>query len=217
MSYQNLILQGDKPYQDLDIHDLRCRNNLTCDGDLIVNDIVGNEVKCSLVDTQSVVNSVALENLSVEFPQARNYQDEYCSFTGSVANVDGVQKNLDSVTITNAGTFPYIADIDDVAKTWTFQEEGLYNISFHILPTSGFLTSEVVNFRFFTEADLGNTRWIECVCAGSGAPGGTAGFTLSGIYPHTLGVSRTFTFQCVRLAGAGTPSFDVKGVITRIK
>lgn len=192
MSNSNLFTNGVKTWQNLNFETLESES----------------------IITKSISNDMG--NLEIALPQAQDYESEYSEFIGSIANVSAVQRDLDTFSTVVQGSYPYVPLINDMAKTVTFQERGLYLVSMHVLPTSSFLSSEVINFRFFNESDP-STRWIECICEGGGAPGNTAGFTISGMVKKIDDIDNDFTLQLVRIAGSGTPSFFVKCMITRIK
>jgi hypothetical protein len=184
---------------------------------LYVNSVVAQSaLTTTQVNTQKIENGV--NELPLVKPVAFDLNQEVTRFSAQVLNVTTTQQKVTTYTILNQGEVPYNPEFDVVNSEFLFTEPGVYAITLHILPISGFLTSDFVNVRFFDEANLTQTRYIEGVFNGSGAPANTAGFTLSGIFPQAISITNNFTLSFLMLgAPVGTPSFDISGVITRIK
>jgi len=209
MSYQNLILAGQKPYQNLDINNLLVRGGSEFESDVIFEDVFVNSIESSLGPN---------ENVRINQHTAFDVDKEFLEWTGTVDNLAGSQVDLSTMAIVNAGHSPYVPLVNIDNKEVFFIERGGYMITFNIIATSAFLPNDVVNFSFLTPSDLGNTRWIECICTGSGSPANTVSSTFSGVYVHRLAfpVIRAFKFLSTKLSGPSSPSFDVKCNIVRL-
>jgi hypothetical protein len=134
MSNGNLNQPGPKPYENLDIHDLRCRGNQLLDGTLTSTSIA----------TQRIIN--VLNPLQVGSPIAWVYDAEYMNASfSSVSNTSS--SDWTGLTNINPGNV-YTGTANTISDTVTFTTRGMYLVKFIITITEAFTTGQSINFRF---------------------------------------------------------------------
>ena len=169
-------------------------------------------IKVATLEVGALTNQILLER-----PIAFNLVNEYQEATFNLTNVLAVDKAWDSLTSVNSGFNPYLPVIS--GNNIIFQEAGVYQITVNFLPSSGFLSTDILYLRFRDPVIPQSDNKITSIQIGGGAPGGTASFTFGGfMLPEGVDpISNNYEITAIRLAGASNISGTGRIIITRIK
>ena len=223
MSYQNLILAGDKPSQDLDIHDLRCRGDFQVDGNLefdnldLVGDLTCVNVICTNVDCSDIVatkiNTFATDGVEIVRGFAKVFGDEYSSAT-FLATVAVAPSAWSGLAVANDAA-PYSGNFRVGTSDVIFEQAGVYSITYRVVSSTNFTAAQSAEVQFVNIPDP-TAEGLSAYFNGNDNTGQV--MSVSGnIIVKPANLNQSYKLNVLLAKGAGTLTCSGRMSIVRIK